>query len=279
MKFGLMLPNKGRTYGDVNLLVELALNAEQAGWEGFFLWDHIGGGGDAPVVDPWICLGAIAGQTHSMRLGTMVTPLARRRPWKVAREIVTLDHLSHGRAVLGVGVGDMINKDFKAFGETASPRLRARMLDEGLEIIAGLQSGRPFHYAGKHYQIKQAMFKPAAVQAPRIPVWVAAHWPFKRPLQRAARWDGVLPRQWSAGPITPAVIGEIAAYIAGRRISDAPFDICKYGLTEGKNLSQERALVQEYAVAGATWWIEEVYSGRGTLKQIQQRIAAGPPRW
>lgn len=278
MKFGLMLPNKGRVYGDANLLVELACTAEQAGWEGFFLWDHIGGGGDGPTVDPWICLGAIAGQTRAMRLGTMITPLSRRRPWKVAREIVTLDHLSRGRAVLGVGVGDMINKDFKSFSEVSNPRVRAQMLDESLEIITGLQSGEPFQYAGKYYQVSDALFKPPPLQSPRVPVWVAAHWPFKRPLQRAARWDGVLPRQWSAGPITPQVIREIAAYIAQRRTAETPFDIIKYGLTEGKNLTQERAVVQEYRAAGATWWIEEIYPGRGTLKRVQQRIAAGPPR-
>ena len=277
MKFGLMLPNKGYPYGDPHLLLELAVRAEQAGWEGFFLWDHIGGDHDFPTVDPWVCLGGIASQTKSMRLGTMVTPLSRRRPWKVAREIVTLDHLSHGRAVLGVGLGDLANKDFKAFGETTGPRTRARMLDESLEIIAGLQSGQPFSFTGKHYQVTEAMFMPVPVQSPRVPVWVAAHWPFKRPLQRAARWDGVLPRQWSAGPITPAVLGEIANTISRYRKVDTPFDIIKYGLTEGKNLAQERALVQAYGAAGATWWIEEIFSGRGTLKKIQDRIDAGPP--
>ena len=277
MKFGLMLPNKGYPYGDPHLLLELAVSAEQAGWEGFFLWDHIGGDHDFPTVDPWVCLGGIASQTKSMRLGTMVTPLSRRRPWKVAREIVTLDQLSHGRAVLGVGLGDLANKDFKAFGETTGPRTRARMLDESLEIIAGLQSGHPFSFTGKHYQVTEAMFMPVPVQSPRVPVWVAAHWPFKRPLQRAARWDGVLPRQWSAGPITPAVLGEIANTISRYRKVDTPFDIIKYGLTEGKNLAQERALVQAYGAAGATWWIEEIFSGRGTLKKIQDRIDAGPP--
>ncbi len=278
MHFGLMLPNKGRPYGDASLLLDLALSAEQAGWEGFFLWDHIGGKGGEPTMDPWICLAAIASHTHTMRLGTMVTPLARRRPWKVARELVTLDHLSHGRVTLGVGLGDMVNKDFKAFGEVSSPRARAEMLDESLEIIAGLQSGNPFHYIGKHYQVSEALFRPAAVQSPRIPVWVAEYWPFKRPLQRAARWDGVLPRQWSAGPITPLVIREISAYIARHRKTATPFDICKYGLTEGKNLAQDRLLVREFGDAGATWWIEEIFSGRATLKQIQKRIATGPPR-
>ena len=278
MKFGLMLPNKGRWYGEANRLVELAISAEQAGWEGFFIWDHIGGGGQSPTTDPWICLGAIASQTKTMRLGPMITPLSRRRPWKVAREIVTLDHLSHGRAVLGVGLGDMVNKDFKAFGEVSHPRVRAEMLDESLEIIAGLQTGNPFQYHGKHYQVSESLFKPAAVQAPRIPIWVAAHWPFKRPLQRAARWDGVLPRQWNAGPITPEVIREIAGEIAKHRTSATPFDICKYGLTEGQDLAHDRALVQEYSAAGATWWIEEIFSSRGTFNQIQKRIAAGPPR-
>jgi alkanesulfonate monooxygenase SsuD/methylene tetrahydromethanopterin reductase-like flavin-dependent oxidoreductase (luciferase family) len=273
-----MLPNKGRWYGDASLLIELAILAEQAGWDGFFIWDHIGGGGKSPTVDPWICLGAIAAQTQAMRIGTMITPLSRRRPWKVAREIITLDHISDGRVILGVGLGDMVNKDFKAFGEVSNPRVRAGMLDESLEIISGLQSGEVFNYTGQHYQISEAMFRPTALQLPRIPVWVAAHWPFKRPLQRAARWDGVLPRQWNAGPITPDVIREIADYIAQHRSANTPFDICKYGLTEGKHLARERALVQEYSNAGATWWIEEIFSSRGTLKQIQRRIAAGPPR-
>ncbi len=277
MKFGLMLPNRGHLYGDANLLVELALGAEKAGWEGFFLWDHIGGKGGEPTIDPWLCLGAIASQTRTIRLGTMVTPLARRRPWKVAREIVTLDHLAHGRAILGVGLGDMVNKDFKAFGEVCIPRVRAEMLDESLEIIAGLLAGNPFNYNGKHYQVSEARFKPVALQSPRVPIWVAAHWPFKRPLKRAARWDGVLPLSWNAGPITPVVLRAIAAYIAERRTDDTPFDICKYGLTEGKNLAQDRAMVQEFKSAGATWWIEEVFSSRGTLKQIQKRIATGPP--
>lgn len=278
MKFGLMLPNKGRKYGDVNLLVELAISAEEAGWEGFFIWDHIGGGGKSPTTDPWICLGAIASQTQTIRIGTMITPLSRRRPWKVAREIVTLDQISRGRAVLGVGLGDMVNKDFKAFGEVSNPRVRAEMLDESLEIITGLQSGNEFEFTGRHYQISKSLFRPPAVQKPHIPIWVAAHWPFKRPLQRAARWDGVLPRQWSAGPITPDVIREIATYIEQHRKVDKPFDICKYGLTEGKNRAHDRSFVKEFKEAGATWWIEEIFSSRGTLRQIQKRIAAGPPR-
>jgi len=277
MKFGLMFPNKGRPYGDAKLLTELALLAEDSGWEGFFLWDHIGGGGDSPTLDSWLCLAAIAGQTKSIRMGTMITPLARRRPQKVAREIVTLDHISKGRAILGVGLGDMVNKDFKAFGDVTGPRTRAKMLDESLEIIAGLQSGKSFSFTGQHYQVSNALFKPDPIQKPRVPVWVSAHWPFQRPLKRAARWDGVLPRGWFE-PITPEIICKMADTIFKQRVSDAPFDIIKYGVTDGKDYAKDHALVSEYEEAGVTWWIEEIYTSRGTLKQIQKRLAIGPPR-
>lgn len=278
MKHGLMLPNKGEPYGDANLLIELALEAETAGWEGFFLWDHIGGDKGSPTVDPWLVLAAIASRTRVLRLGTMVTPLARRRPWKVAREIVTLDHLSHGRAILGVGLGDLVTKDFKAFGEQVNPRKRAEMLDESLEIIAGLQSGGPLDFAGRHYQVTQALFLPLPVQRPRVPVWVSAHWGFKRPLRRAVRWDGVLPRQWASGPVTPAVIAELAGYAATHHTGMAPFDIIKYGTTEGKNPSADLEAVRPYEQAGATWWIEEIFTSRGSLRQMRARILAGPAR-
>jgi hypothetical protein len=277
LKFGLMLPNRGRNFGDATLLVELAITAEAAGWDGFFLWDHIGGNGRSPTVDPWLALAAIASRTQAMRLGTMVTPLARRRPWKVAREIVTLDHLSNGRAVLGVGLGALVNKDFKDFGEVTHPRQRSEMLDEGLQILAGLQNGKPFTFQGKFYRVNHVMFKPEPIQKPHVPIWVAGYWPFKRSLQRAAQWDGVAPLSWNAGPITPEVIREITAYITSQRVKKTPFDICKFGETEGKDLSDERAVVKEYQAAGATWWIETIYSGRGTMKKIQERIALGPP--
>lgn len=122
------------------------------------------------------------------------------------------------------------------------------------------------------------MFKPAALQMPHVPVWVTAYWPFMRLLKRATRWDGVLLRQWNTGPITPTIIREIAAFISRHRTLDTSFDICKYGLMEGKNLAQERDMVGQYQEAGATRWTEEIYSSRGTLKQIRKRITTGPPR-
>jgi alkanesulfonate monooxygenase SsuD/methylene tetrahydromethanopterin reductase-like flavin-dependent oxidoreductase (luciferase family) len=149
MKFGLSIPNKG-IYSDIHLVVELAQMAEEANWDGFYLWDHVAGPARTPFVDPWICLAAIAVQTRKMRLGALVTPLSRRRPWKVAREIVALDRLSEGRMVLGVGLGYFKNKEFKEFGEVDDSKIRGDMLDEGLEILAGLQSGEKFSYEGEH---------------------------------------------------------------------------------------------------------------------------------
>ena len=171
MKFGLSLPNHG-DYGEIDRIIELALLAEEAGWDGFFLWDHIARG-KAPQIDPWIAMSAIASRTEHLRLGILITPLARRRPWKVAREIVTLDHLSKGRMVLGVGLGDFIGKEFQNFGEVVDPRTRGEMLDEGLEIINGLQSGEEFTFNGAYYKIEKTVFNPKPIQKPRLPIWLA----------------------------------------------------------------------------------------------------------
>ena len=149
MQFGISMPNHD-DYGDIMRIVEFATLAESAEWDGFFLWDHISRG-IADQIDPWITMGAIAAQTERIRLGLMVTPLSRRRPLKVAREIVTLDQLSNGRMVLGVGLGDFKGKEFESFGEVSDPLTRGDMLDESLEIINGLQSGETYRFNGKHY--------------------------------------------------------------------------------------------------------------------------------
>jgi len=279
MKFGLSLPNHG-DYGDIHCIIELAVLAEESGWAGFFLWDHIARG-VAPQIDPWIAMAAIACHTERMRLGPLVTPLARRRPWKVTREIVTLDHLSKGRMILGVGLGDFRGKEFENFGEVADPMTRGEMLDEGLAIVSGLQSGDPFRYNGRHYKIGRTDFNPPPVQQPRVPVWVAGKWPNKKPFRRAAQWDGAVPIHRSRNLksyLTPDEIREISAYIGKHRTSDGPFDICLSGMLPAKRLAEDRAIVQPYEEAGATWWIEFVYSGTGSLKKNIERIRFGPPR-
>ncbi|HEY44016.1 MAG TPA: LLM class flavin-dependent oxidoreductase [Anaerolineae bacterium] len=279
MKYGLSLPNHGE-YGDIHRVVELAILAEEAGWDGFFLWDHIARG-KAPQMDPWIAMGAIASETNNMRLGMLVTPISRRRPWKVAREIVTLDHLSKGRMVLGVGLGDFKGKEFENFGEVADSHIRGEMLDEGLDIINGLQSGEEFSYAGTHYQIKMTIFTPKPIQIPRVPIWVAGKWPNKKPFHRAARWDGVVPIHRSRSLkqyLTPDEIREIKVFIQRQRVTEAPFDICMSGILPAKSLSEDKHIVASYDEAGVTWWIDFVYSSTGSVKRYMDRIRYGPPR-
>ena len=176
------------TFGDVNLLVDLAREAEQAGWDGFFLWDHLLYQDDVPFVDAWIALAAIAAATERIRLGPLITPLPRRRPWKVARESVTLDHLSAGRLVLGVGLGIDFWREFAGFGgEAADDPERAALLDDGIEIITRLWSGEPVTYEGSRLRVDGVRFLPKPLQTPRIPIWSAVLWPPRpNPVRRAA---------------------------------------------------------------------------------------------
>jgi alkanesulfonate monooxygenase SsuD/methylene tetrahydromethanopterin reductase-like flavin-dependent oxidoreductase (luciferase family) len=279
MKFGLSLPNHGE-YGDIQRMIELACLAEEFGWDGFFMWDHFART-DEPMIDPWIAMSAIAVQTRTMRLGLHITPLSRRRPWKVAREIVTLDHLSNGRMVLGVGLGDFKGKEFAAFGEVTDNRQRGAMLDEGLEIVNGLQTGEAFQFSGEHYKIAKATFNPQPVQRPRVPVWVAGQWPNKKPFRRAARWDGAVPLFRTAGlkkPPALEVVRACQAYIQAHRTAETPFDFCVSSTLPAKSPSKDHAVVAPYAKAGVTWWVEFVYTATGTLKENTARIRSGPPK-
>jgi alkanesulfonate monooxygenase SsuD/methylene tetrahydromethanopterin reductase-like flavin-dependent oxidoreductase (luciferase family) len=279
MKFGLSLPTKD-DFGDIHRIVELAIQAEESGWDGFFLWDHISSG-RGPLIDPWIAMAAVASNTKTLRLGLLVTPLSRRRPWKVAREIVSLDHLSQGRMILGVGLGDFRRKEFEAFGEISDQRLRGEMLDEGLEIIDGLQSGEPFAYSGEHYQISiNTVFNPKPIQVPRIPVWVAGKWPNKPPFRRAALWDGVVPiakGRSLKGYLSLDEVRDIKAYIGKFRSANNPIDFCVSGVLPGKSPGEDRAVVDRYRREGVNWWIEFVYSSTGTPTQNVERIQRGPP--
>src|SRR4029453_3021225 len=153
MRFGLIVQMTG-LLGYPQPLIRLARAAEAAGWDGFFIWDVFGGNSAAPtpVVDPWIALAAIAATTERIRIGPMVTPLPRRRPWKLAREAASLDHLSGGRLILGVGIGPQPS-ELRRFGGEADAGARGRILDEGLEVLTGLWSGEPFSFSGEHYQV------------------------------------------------------------------------------------------------------------------------------
>jgi alkanesulfonate monooxygenase SsuD/methylene tetrahydromethanopterin reductase-like flavin-dependent oxidoreductase (luciferase family) len=278
MKFGLDVPTTGE-YADPRMLAQLAGEAEAAGWDGFFLWDVLLGGADmtTAVLDPWIALTAIALQTTRIRIGTLATPVARERPWLVARRIANLDQASNGRVIFVAGLG-FREADFTAFGEEGDAKIRAQKQDEGLTILSGLLTEERFSFAGDHYTVDQVTLRPQPVQSPRPPIWLAAGWPRKAPIRRAARWDGVCLKSYHQdrrGPLTPTDVSEAIAYIREQRASDAPFNIAMSGESPAE-IEAACEQVQPFAEAGATWWIEE---GLGwTLDEFRARIQAGPPR-
>lgn len=275
MHFGIYLPSVD-DYADAACLADLAQQAEAAGWEGVFIWDHIGQ--PAAVADPWIALAAMALRTERIRLGTIVTPLARRRPWKVARETITLDHLAHGRLTLGVGLGSG-RGEFEPFGEEGDPAIRARKLDEALEVLTGLWRGDCFTYHGAHYHVQDVQFAPGPLQTPRIPIWCCGAWPSKKaPFRRAAAWDGVVAISDANREIYPDEVAAIKAYIAQHRTRPDPFDIVVLLWSEGDGSAAEQAVTAAYAAAGVTWWLEDLAPERFDLAAAQARIRRGPPR-
>ncbi len=273
MKFALNLPCLG-TFGEVGMLVQLATEAEAAGWDGVFIWDHLLREAGAPFVDPWIAMTAIAVATERVRIGPMVTPLPRRRPAKLARETVSLDHVSSGRLTLGVGSGGDGWGEMTAFGEETDSRELGAMLDEGLDVIDGLWSGERFSYDGAHYVVRDAQFLPVPAQQPRIPIWVAGRWPNKRPFRRAARWDGVFPIGRDRN-LTPDDVREIRSSIQEHRTADAPIDIVARGPIITFD-DDEQPPVREYRDAGATWWIDS-FRPDVPLDRVREHIAHGPP--
>ncbi|GAA1948466.1 LLM class flavin-dependent oxidoreductase [Amycolatopsis minnesotensis] len=251
---------------DPAVVARLAAEAEEAGWDGVFVWDHVCW--RAPVrqvADPWITLAAMATATERLRLGPMVTPLARRRPVKVARETATLDRLSGGRLTLGAGLGsDRFGHELSRTGEQLDDRLRGRMLDESLEILTAAWSGEPVHHRGEHYSVDGVQFLPRPVQRPGVPVW-AAGFPGKlEPLRRAARYDGFFPVNLGH----PDQLAEIVATVTElRRDATAPYDIA-VALPPGTDLAP-------YAEAGATWWLAEL-PPESTVDEVRGVLRDGP---
>ena len=270
MKFGVII-----TGGPVTDQVNLARAAEAAGWDGVFNWDGIHVGDAIEVHDPWVLMSAFAMATERVRIGAMVQPLARRRPWKVARETVTLDHVSRGRFVLCVGLGAVDDSGWGRVGEPTDRRTRAERLDETLAILEGLWTGEPFGFAGRHYRFEPMAFVPRPVQRPRIPIWVVGAWPAERSMDRAARYDGLLPNVLGGGRYTPHMVAEMRDWIARRRGGSAEgYDIVLEGpLTAGEADDELRA----FADAGATWWVHSDWESFDPA-EARKRIEAGPPR-
>jgi len=280
MRYGFIIPT-----GDPRTVAELAHEAEEAGWDGAFYWDGMAVGGDwdevgGHVYDPWVVMAAMAMRTDRVRLGAIVTPPSRRRPWKLARETMTLDRLSNGRLVVPVGLGAV--DSFGRVGEETDRKTRAAMLDEGLQILTGLWSGEPFAFDGDHYRLGEMAFRPPPVQRPRIPIWVVGAWPRPKSMARALRYDGILPNFFdpdgSMGEGTPERYAEIAAHVAERRTEPGPFEIVVEGVTPADDPAQAADIVRPFAAAGGTWWVESPWQAPNQPDDLRRRIAAGPPR-
>ena len=275
MRYGVVMANLS-DYADPRVGVRLAQAAEAAGWEAFFVWDHLGFVRGVPSGDPWVILSAVAASTTRLRLGPTITPLARRRPQVVANALAALDLLSGGRVVFGAGLGGA-PEEFTAFGDPGDARERAAMLDEGLAVLDQLLSGGTVTHHGPHYTVEGVSLAPRPLQRPRIPIWVGGEG--APALRRAARWDGWLaPATSLDGALTmsksPERIAEMVATIRRHRTASAPFDVA----VDGYSQAGDPALPRAYEEAGATWWLESVHGMRGTPDEMVGRVEAGPPR-
>lgn len=272
MKFGLDVPISG-AFADVRWLARAAADAEAAGWDGFFVQDVFSG--PEPIVDPWVALGAVAMATQSIQLGAFLTPLPRRLPWEVARQAVTIDHLSDGRLIFGACLGHN-ETEFAALGMNVDRRHRADQLDESLQVLEQLWRGTPVHHPGTHYHLDGLQLLPVPAQQPRMPVWVAAGWPARRPLRRAASWDGVYlmtNNQQTEQPVSPTEVVAVTTYLRERRPADRPpLHVAVNGLAR----SRHDPLIGDMAAAGATWWVEYCDDPPDPATYLA-RMRSGPP--
>lgn len=263
--------------GGAGAFAELAVAAEEAGWDGIFSYEVPWG------QDAWVTLTAAAMRTSTIRLGTMLTPLPRVLPWELAARAATLDDLSGGRVQLAVGMG-ALHEGWLAFERDEGRRVRAEKLDEGLAVYDGLMRGQPFSWSGKHYRVTPTTFlpPPPPTQRPRVPVWVVGAHPSERSLGRAARWDGLLPaRVGSADPLTPADLPEIVSAVRSlREAAGLPWDgyeVVAEGISDPGAAGDD--LVAQWRASGATWWVESDWAlGPDAVQRHRRRIEAGPPR-
>lgn len=268
MRFAVNLAPFGEA-ADPRLIAELAREAEAAGWDGFFLWDHMNWTKWGPAIgDPFICLAAAAVATARISLGTMVTPVFRRRPPKLARECASLHQLSGGRFILGVGLGAPDPDESVYLGEEGLLDVRSRMTNEALDLLQRLWSGKPVAFRGEFYRVKTGGFQPAP--SPAIPVWVAASYPFAAgPLARAAKYQGIVPPCYKEEPLPVEVLRQLAESLPGQEVV--------YGAYSGSDAVLDAERVQAYAEAGVTWWMEWLSPWRAEPEELWARLRQGPP--
>ena len=287
MRYSVNVPNFGE-FAAPEVFAEVAHRAEEAGWDALLVWDHVVEQKNLrrEFADPWILLTAAALATHRIRLGTAITPVARRRPSKLAREVATLDRLTGGRMVLGAGLGAPVEDEYESFGDTTDTRVLAERLDEGLEALDLLWSGEPVTYRGNQLAIDDVVFLPTPIQRPRVPIWVGGVWPNKAPMRRAARWDGAIPAMAggieAARPPEVREVRDLVLFLRGCRaengLADKPFDIVVGGMSPAGTAGRD--LVGPLADLGITWWDERMPWGDDLerARPILRRIEQGPPR-
>lgn len=279
MKYGVILPR-----GDARTAADLAYEAEQHSWDGFFVWEPLWG------VDAWVSLTAAAMRTERIKLGTLLSPVARMRPWKLAGEAVTLDNLSNGRVIISVGLG-ATDTDWAAFGEplggSLDRKVRAEMMDESLDIMLGLWRGQPFSYQGKYYTVTPSTFMlpPPPVQhrngVPHIPIWMVGMHGSNKSMRRAIRYDGLLPTYKDAFNMPEAeslrMLSEMVSWVKGNRTDPSPYDVIVEGVTPGDDPVKASDMVRVQADAGATWWIEANWEAGDAIEKVFERVRRGPP--
>ena len=284
MRFSINIPNFG-DFADPSVVARVASAAEAAGWDALFVWDHVvhEKRRRRSFGDPWMLLTAAALATERIRLGPLVTPVPRRRPEQLARQVSTLDNLSRGRVIFGAGLGGPIEDEYGSFGEPTDPRLLAERLDEGLHLLDRYWSGEPLTHHGRHYEVQDVTLLPRPVQQPRVPVWIGGFWPHRRPMRRAARWEGAVPLFESAthGHVPPLdEVRELVAYVRRHRDGDPsrPFEFVLGGPTP-TDAARARDLLGPLIEAGATWWDERrpIDHEIDRLEPVLRRIEAGPP--
>ncbi len=262
MQFGFVVP-----WADAAEIGDLAAAAEMHGWDGLFVWEPVWG------VDAWVSLAVAATRTTSIRLGTMITPLPRRKPWELASQVATVDRLSNGRVVLGVGLGAP-DAGYAEFGEITDRRIRAELLDEGLAVLRGLWSGQPYEFSGTHYTLRPSEF-PAmghTVQQPGVPIWCVGALGSEKSMRRALDCNGLIPQVVADGTARSATLHELHEFVTTTALP-AGYDI----VVEGPAVEHSPAA---WADAGATWWLESMWAAMGDPDPVDAalaRLAAGPP--
>lgn len=283
LKYGLLMPHGVKAISTPQDVVSLAIAAEEGGWDGFFIWDNLG----QAMSDTAVVLAAIAVQTKRIKIGPMVTGVPRRRPWKLAKEIITLDLLSEGRIIFGAGLGE--GMFYEKFGEETDDKIRAEKLDESLEILNAFMSGKEVNFEGKHYKVDSLTYKPP-VQSPRVPIWVAGFWPKKGPFRRAAKWDGIMPHTTRVVKDENAILSTEEVEASLKFIQDhreGTLDNFSYVMLNPipEDEEKKQKLLEKYQKLGVSWWVDSVYEWSQfdremeTLEPLIAKIKAGPPNY